>query len=593
MKKLIFPLLLLPTILYAREEMLSNEELSRKVIATARGLQIERTVQNSSEAMECINNSRYQPNLDPTTRRTLAEEIETCFRRKIASKRPDDLQRLSTQLGLESYGLEASKDTKAITKFLTDKLYKSLTGVSADAADAKFSQRKIVNQKIFIELQTSQLSKSALYEISRFCFENLRYLDTNISTSSFADHWRSFLEGTQQNLGVDTVTDIGTGGFVNSIDVSSQERSYEDLFRSINGPRGSPPLNPNRMGAFFNACSNVIPQLCGVFEGNPSAPDGRGANACLAKGRLQEIRIALKKSEKIEEQMRTDFSGGTAVQLSASAQFYDREGGPNPENGLDNLTNVGSMDMLEGGKNTQDVDRAKRCEQNPALPECDNFIVIDQSRNRAEYDTDVQMRLRKEVEMARIKAIKQDRQKLRDYLEENGYLKLLADYDRDGPSRVDNIADEVGKAFDAKREATLKAINEKLGSRQLSETELGDRRDVLVTQNARDSQQERARMAQVVLFNNVITSYVTLYRDNGGRPEAVGRNVNAWRAEQRGLENANIDGELFQNLRQSADNAGGGNTQGNRVSGLTFLDTILGKREDSQGNQGSQSGRQP
>jgi hypothetical protein len=78
----------------------------------------------------------------------------------------------------------------------------------------------------------------------------------------------------------------------------------------------------------------------------------------------------------------------------------------------------------------------------------------------------------------------------------------------------------------------------------------------------------------VVLFNNIITSHLELTRKED--KSSAGRNINAWKKEEQDLKNAQIDPNLFSNLKASDD--GGNNRVGNEeFAGDEFIDTFLGK----------------
>jgi len=123
--------------------------------------------------------------------------------------------------------------------------------------------------------------------------------------------------------------------------------------------------------------------------------------------------------------------------------------------------------------------------------------------------------------------------------------------------------------------ATLDEMKEKIGSRQISEDDSKDAtaKSNNIKENALQSKEERVRMAQVVLFNNIITSSLKLKR-KGSSEE--GRNVNVLRKELAGLEKSKIDPSLFDNIK--AD--GKSTPTGTFDNAAGVIDTILGAKKE-------------
>src|SRR5690606_29580802 len=93
--------------------------------------------------------------------------------------------------------------------------------------------------------------------------------------------------------------------------------------------------------------------------------------------------------------------------------------------------------------------------------------------------------------------------------------------------------------------------------------ELESKKEQLVGTASNESKEERARLAQVVMFNNIITSHLSLKRREGDNLVDVGRNTGAWRKEQQALERADVNAGLFENLKASDGEEGGGGGIGN------------------------------
>ncbi|MCM2349494.1 MAG: hypothetical protein NDI69_05695 [Bacteriovoracaceae bacterium] len=588
MKKLIL-FLLSTTSLWAVDEIqvLSDAELNKKLITTIKEVEVTTTLENSTQFRDC----RKMAEFDPKTKATQAQidKAIECFKKKMP-KDTEGLASLSDNLGLQKYGLVASKSQKELTEYLSDKMYQSLTGVDRKEKNLqvlmdnmKFGKMKMVDQSVFIDLYTTQLVKNSLFEVSRFCFENFRNANTT-NEADFISHWGDKL-ATLGDAPLSDVTDTGSKGLGNFTDIANKDAIYKNI---LEGMGANDPNKVATVATFFENCSKKIVPICKEFEdyikANPNADSSgpvKGANACLTKAKLQASRKAIADANKIQNEFRNsdDFKVKMSLlldQKSATPQFYN----PKQDSSIDELTNYSSRDILEGGA-TQDkklLEKQEKCAQDGSGSECEDFVVIDDSRAKAEHELDLNLRFKKETELARLKKLQEtNNQDLEEYLKENGYLDILEKYKA---NKSLDVAAELSMVFDAKRVAALAEMKAKLGKRQMTEAEAsqGEDKKKNIEQNAQDSKEERARMAQVILFNNIITGHLTLRKKE--TQEVVGRNVNVLKKEVQGLEEAKIDENLFANLKSETDSAQTNN--GEAFAGAEILDGILGAKDEEK-----------
>jgi len=555
-----------------KPEILSDQDLKDKFLTVVRDNEVEKRLEQSTEFNECIKGNKFDS--DEAVRKANAQKAEQCFQKKLSGKSPEELQKLSQQFQLENFGLVNSSNTKDITEYFGDKLYKAMTGI--DRRDQKqkdtFKNRKMVKQKDFIELYHHHISKSVMYEISRFCFENLRSKTSSAGSSSFAEHWSNHLTGSGPlGIPLDQIDDSGSGGFgIDSASSKETKTSYDAIFKGISG-QGNLPTN--RLGDFYGFCIQAIPKLCEQFRGDSSKP---GAKACLVQDKLKKIRTAISNTGKIKEYFDTSYVGGSIIKLKdQQIESFVPEG----DNSYSNLTDITSFDILEGGKNSDDhrSKLAEECLKTPEKSECEKFITTDDSRSKVEFNTDLTERLQKQTEIARILELKKgDQKKLQDYLTEKGYLELASKIEKNPNTDIEK---EIAEIFDAKREATLKSISEKIGKRQLSKEDAKDKSIVeeSIKSAAEDTVTERARISQVVLFNNIILGFVDAQNK---QTKETKRYVNAWRREEQSLESdakGKIDENLFAGFKQtiSSDKNSTSGSEIVQVDGL--LDVVLGK----------------
>jgi predicted RNase H-like HicB family nuclease len=244
---------------------------------------------------------------------------------------------------------------------------------------------------------------------------------------------------------------------------------------------------------------------------------------------------------------------------------------------VDDLTNYASKDFVEGGLSQDELfkEAAEKCQARPELSECEGIISNGESFEKAKHAVEQEMTLRREVEMARIRELKKNPESLEKYLEENGYADILDQFKK-GKLNEAGIEEKVGQAFEAKKIALLQQMNAKLGKRQVSvnsnnpNTQLTKSEVDAVVQ---ETKEERARLAQVVLFNNIITGHLELKKEDGS---TVGRNVNVWKKEEKGLESSQVNSNLFQNIKSSNADAQGLSRE-DKISGFQIIDSLLGK----------------
>ncbi len=559
------------------KEILSEEDLKDKFISVVKDNEIETKLQNSSEIQECIKSSKFDPKDNDQQRKKKAEDAEKCFGDKLGKQDPEKLKELADQFQLESFGLIKNKTTKEITEYFTDKLHKAMTGVDRKAKrneeSLKFKNRKLVDQEDFIKLYSNHLTQSVLFEISKYCFENLRNAGAT-STTSFAEHWGNFdLTG--------PVTDLGNGEFSKNINTTDTKSSYDGIFKGIVG-NGTIPTQ--KLNDFFKFCMAQIPKLCETFE--KCVKDGRGncslgSNSCLVKSKLQEARKVVNDTKKIEELFKKDLTGGTSINLGDDSPQHFRASG---ENSYINLSSITSYDILEGGKLEDDerLKLAEKCSKEPEDPDCEKFIVIDDSKNKSEFNADLAERLKKVAEIKKIKEL--DNKNLEEYLKEQGYLEL-AEKAKSGALNKDEIANEIEKIFNAKREATLSALSSKIGKRQMTEEEANkkdnstDPKKSAIQENAEEVVKERARMSQVVLFNNILTSFVEATEEKTNKVRKFGA---TWKKEQESLENdakGKVDESLFAGFEQSFDDNSG--SEGGESANIdSLLNAVLGGKDE-------------
>jgi hypothetical protein len=600
MKKLIFSLIFaLPFTAWTQE--LIDADTGRQIVSVVKDMQVGSMLEKTSEFKKCRDLNTYKQGANKTTRDNNVKAAADCFKNELSKNSdPEKLKELSENLNLQQYGLVQGQNVKAIQKYLTDKMIETLTGVNPSKQTSeqykeslKFGKKKIVDQKLFIDMYKTQLGKNALHEVSRFCFENLRSDNGNSTKTSFGEYWATYQPG---SINVNNVNDLGVPKFGQVSDASNNDKIFKDIFESIQGQDGQSAMDEFKMSSFFMECGKLIVPLCAKFElaskanvnTNESKVDAPttlslGASACLAKGRIQDYKKALINAETVAErfnEMAAEDRASLIIGLDNGAPQAKLFGQDASDPTIDDLTNNTSADILMGGVTPdKSIDqRAQECTDRPELASCEGFIAEGDDLDRAKHSIETEMTLKREIEMARVRELKiKNDATLEDYLKDNGFFDLL-DQDKYKSMKDDDLVEAIGQSYEAKKQATLEKINAKLGSRQVKAGEQINKTAAATV--VTESKEERARLAQVVLFNNIITSHLSLKKkDASGNLQNAGRNVNAWKKEELALQNAKVSADLFENLKANSDGSTGLDKD-SQIAGFEILDELLGKPSD-------------
>ncbi|MES2528585.1 MAG: hypothetical protein V4598_15990 [Bdellovibrionota bacterium] len=606
----------------AQPELLSDTEISNKIISSARDLENQRILEGIPDFQTCKQRFQFQKgeNTDALRQRSALQATQ-CFKDALQGKNsPEEIGVIADKLNLQAYKLIPSKSVQEITKYLSNKMYKSLTGIDYEESDAKkrieslkFNKtKKIVDQKQFIELYKSQIAKNILSEVTRFCFEDFR-LEGAPSNDSFSAHWAAYITAGNWNDAVATpagsttpapgVKDTGTPFGTASQTREDKDAAYQGIINST-----FPGTIPSAaiLSGFFFFCGKQINTLCTEFEKTtkadgttPAGSDKTGARACLTKSRL----VSFKKAMKASDQIIADFNangGGNAFRLLDDPNEVVKAfgSGQNGEKSLNEITNNASIDFFKATE-SEDTQKAQNCLTGGGAS-CDDFVIVDDSREKIQYNVEIEYSAKREAEMARVRAlVRGDRQNLIEYLKTNGYMKLAEQVETGTiPPDFDK---EIGKIWEARKIALQEEIQNRLGTRQITETEAAAQapngtdtvKVANAKENAKQTLNERARLSRVIFFNNIISSNLRLIEAGSNRE--VGRNTQALRNELSSLD-GQVDGSIFENLQRtlpSGDSSGGQNrgpTGREEISDISFIDQFLGAKEPAQPAGGATPG---
>lgn len=610
---------------------ITDPQITRQLVSVAQDIKNEQVIAGVPDLQKCQQDYQQAQKSQSAPASGAADPalqaLERCVKDKINSAGPQQAGTLSDKLNLETYKLIPSKTVQNVTTYLTEKLYQSLTGVDLKERDVarkiqamKFNTKKQINHKDFYELYKNQIAKNALYEVSRFCLVDFRRNPeiggAATGTSTFAEHWGDLSDFASDNIQFQNVgfSDDGDPKFEQSNSTSSADstQSYRDIMKNVFNT-GSTTIDPDKLSRFFFYCGKKINELCENFEKKcttgtnctgasqqaqtppaggqtPAVTLTGGQKACLAKTRLTAFKRAMKASEDIVKGFEENVGADIFLKLDKDMMVKRYQGGQGDEKSINELTNNASAEFFKATKN-ESMSEAQDCVDDPA--NCDQFVVESDAETRIEQNTQLVYLAKREAELARVKElVKTGGQPLDEYLEKN-YPDL-----KDKPrAQLENL---ISQRWDARRIAIIDEIKNKIGTRQVTEQEaskastqgLANLKEDVARDNAKAAISEKTRLAQVVFFNNIISSSLKLKDSNQNE---LGRNVQALDNEFDGAD-SEAKG-VFTNLRSqlrgsTSGSSGGGQLTGNEsVTNIEFLDEFIGVPKDQTGNSRSTAGR--
>ena len=462
MYKLILFLIVIPVLAFGQKKEVSDKDIEKQFLTVVKDVEVEKMLDKTSEFNDCRKMNEFKPKDTKDQRDEKLNDATKCFEEQLTKKTDTKaLQNLADSLRLENYGLIKSKNVSDITKYLSQKMHKSLTGVDYDDKNTKWGHQKIVDQKVFIDLYTNQLIKSALFEVSRFCFENLELKSKSKEKESFSSYWfpaNQRVMITKQDpkypndrdkkiADISNLSDTGSSSFLNMADTADLTKK-EDVLKHLQKAITSTDTQPDHYKQFFPFCQSSITQLCEDFRQDASVKMAslnktkdtstindtattkgkgmsRGANACLTMEKLQSIRTTLANTEKVAKQFDEmgEDKNKFALQMIESPNLYQRGKGKN-EDSLDEITTFTSSDMLEEGGDDR-ISELQKCQSNATSDDCKAYLVEGDSLDKAINNVESEMNFKRQIEIARVIKMEGKIDDLKKYLTDNGHFDLL------------------------------------------------------------------------------------------------------------------------------------------------------------------------
>lgn len=617
--KLLSALLCIALSAHALSEDINYDTLSDRFVTSVKEAQIDAHFNDLPQVQECV--TRF-PITDTSTQaaiRTAQENTAQCMRDLFKSVPEGDLTALSNKLQLDAYGVVKGKSNAELVNYLASRMEKALYGKDPSTGQVKkLKDQNLVDQKVFVDIYETQIGKNILLEISNYCYSRL-----NVDGSTTGRDRISKIAGlTSQNIiseitggKLDDTKDIlrdSLATATSGTNVSAYDAVKDDLSLITAGGQ-----SPRELKKFFTACAAVIPKMCEYYEnclckfkspnsttckasptcasvpapGSPEPANGR--YSCHVAARLKGYRTNLFAIATTKDKFKdmADNTGKILVTNEQPNRLYDKDRATEGES-FDDLTSFTSSEVESATKSQEMATaageiNAEECAGKPENAECAKFYYNGSEVQRFAQST-AGYTAATIVETERLNKLKSDKTKLLEYLNSRAYFDIAKKLEQS------NINEEVAVAeakarFETEREATFKEMTAAFERKQFS-TEINGEKASQKEQRARDVKKEYENKGkefqQLILFNNVVSSYLDLQRLNAeGSLENAGLNLRALTRETEkaatvaGAENSI---QYFQGL--SSGEKSDLTAADTPVVNIDFLDAILGKDVPAPGS---------
>lgn len=616
------------------------QEESKAYVKTLKNREVEGHIGQNSDFKECQENAsniKDTEQKNATIRECFEKKLEEKDDNEIVElgKKLDlqafDFKESKTATGMRKYLSQRLKAT--ITNIDPDKNRKF-----HDRKKAKF-----VGQDKFLEIYNTQLGKNVLMEISQYCLENLRIkkngkadfieMDCGVKKPCKVESTKA-----KNNENIETVLGI-KGAHSNmmtfykeqAVEVNYDPKSDNKLSEKIrNFSMKEFQKGPDYLRAKYQFCASSIKIMCKKYECSTTLKydakesenkekklcpklvsnwkskkasrvkensiesklqnidDSKihGAIACNLMGRLRDYRktiAATNETQKMFSKMKGK-NNGFNVSSAYGGGVYSGQGNGN-EKSIDEITNIASHEVTDNKdiKNLDGLqDKAKelkeKCKGNDIETleqDCKEYIA----KEKEFKDVELQFEAATAVELRKIQALKNDEEKLKEYLAING-LKSIQNMDKE--MLVQTIQDK----YKAQRLAIINKLRDKYDVAQKDKIKnLKKKQDQTnikgqIETASAEIRDKKDRIGNIIHYNNVITSFLEVENEEGERST----NQTALNVEREGFDKYGKESKYAESEEKYFEDLGGeeySNDNTGRTSvGMTVIDAILGNNEE-------------
>ena len=596
-------------------EEINYATLSSRFVTSVKEAQIDANFTSMPEVQDCVTQNTITEVDSKDEIQKKQRGAANCLRSKLSAVDDSKLTELGEKLQLDAYGVVKGKSNQALVDYLSGRLEKVLYGAE-NGKVVNLGKQKLVDQKVFVDIYETQLGKNILLDVSNYCFNRLD-LDENNSLTRLKEI---------SALGQDAVDEkVKTGKFKDEAPTNAATPITDttNIYDSIKGELEnvtknlSPKDAAEALNNLFLVCATAIPKMCDYYEDclcrykaskpnefpnapacNPNPkfrcidttfakPPERGSHSCHVSARLRGYRTNLEAVKTTKDRFDKEYGAVEGSTPYKGKQHYDKANTRANES-IDDLTSIttseidGALKVTELANETGAI--PDDCASAPEKAECEKFFYKESEVKRfAQSSASYSAATLLESEKINRLASKDD--ELKTYLNSRGYFDLEGQV---GKMSSAEIVAAARSRFEAEREATFtemtNAFERKQFTTDLNETE--EQKNERAQKVKREYQNKGKEFQQLVLFNNVVSSYLSLRSAEDGKQ--LGKNLRALDRETRTAESQAGAGDAIGYFRGIiGDEKSQLNDSDSPVVDVGFLDAILGKSAPAQSGNGA------
>lgn len=559
---------------------------------------------------------------------TRAAEINKCVGLALDKASDTDIKSLSEKVDLTSINEEQTKTTKGIREYLSERVARAIYGKDYDPLKT-LQKTKYVDQTVFFDLYAEQLGKNVLLEVSNYCLENIRYLDSNKNVLSETT--------TPPGCSVSTVTKndgkkyatIKDECLKNIVEVNYpvNKKEGDDTFNSQveaalvsveKLKEASHKEIKTGNAAYFekksNFCAIVVNSMCTRYKcsqpnnlmpaedctpsGNNSSSTTKtpkdifgeaknyGAKACVVLDRIRKYKTTITQVEKAKEDLLKTGGGKKGFDSSFFEKVYsgtyERGAGSNEES-LSEIATISSREITENedidelyGLKEEAKELRQKCKNESDIEsseECKKLIDLDLEEKQVALETS--FRTETEVRIKELKALK-DNEAIKDYLTKIGLGNLY----KDG-LKTEELKDLITTHYTSERNALIEEMKNKLKTKLAEKDAQGnvkkDQLEAAVSNTITDLENQKDRLATTLHYNNIVTSFLTTQSADG---KEESKNTIGLQNEMQGYQDYQVKGDsddYFNNVTEGEDLGKASDAEGLKY--MDYIDQVLGNSQ--------------
>jgi hypothetical protein len=599
--KLLSTFLLLALPAHVLSADINYETLSNRFVTSVKEAQVDADFLKIQEVQDCVaqNSITNVQSKDEILKKQ--RDAANCLRAKLASVPDGDLTKLGEKLQLDAYGVVKGKSNQALVDYLSGRLEKALYGTEGGKV-VSLGKQKLVDQKVFVDIYETQLGKNILLEVSNYCFNRLD-IDEDNNKSRLKELSLIGVNGINGKIGALQDEQIINPAF----SITDADNIYEKIridLEDVTTNLTNRKTPAEALNDLFLTCARAIPKMCEYYEdclcrykesrktefpntptcnSNPTIrcaqrtfnePPKKGSHSCHVASRLRGYRTNLEAVKTTKDRFDKEYLSLENTKEYQGKERYRKENtGPNES--IDDLTSITTSDVDEALKVNELANEIGAipddCAAEPEKPECEKFFYKESEVQKfAQSSAGYSAATLLESEKINKLASKDD--ELKKYLMARGYFDLEKDV---GTRSSAEIVAAARSRFEAEREATFIEMTNAFERKQFT-TDLKDNKATRAEEVKKEYQNKGKAFQQLILFNNVVSSYLTLRSAEDGKE--LGRNLKALERETKRSENNSQAGEAIKYFSGiSGDEKSQLNDSDSPVVDMGFLDAILGK----------------